>query len=69
MDTILLNGIVQLGERIAIVEDAGAGAEDPRAAAVGLPGDAEARGEIVRWGGERGRATRGNCEASGGEAV
>jgi len=54
MNAILLNGFVQVGERIAIVEDAGSGAEDPRAAAAGLPGDSEARGEIVRWGGERG---------------
>ena len=54
VDAVLLNGIVQEGERIAVVEEAGAGAEDPRAAAVRLPGDAETRGEVVRWGGERG---------------
>ena len=39
--------IVQEGERIPVIEEAGAGAEDPRAAAVRLPGDAETRGEVL----------------------
>src|SRR5437763_5045311 len=52
---VLLNRIVQKCERVAIVEESGARAEDPRPAASRLPRDPQARREIPLRGTERRR--------------
>ena len=57
VDAVFLNGIVQERQRIPVIEEAGAGAENPPAPAVRLPGDAEARGKVS------GRAMEGRGQA------
>ena len=49
-DSVLLNGVVEKRQRVAVEEQAEAGAEDPGRVVRGPPGQAQARGQVAAGG-------------------